>query len=158
MNISFISSGCYRGHSDGGNMKRLFRMYNLVYGLALVTVIVVSNALIASVESRITSYDRSIDNRNFCQLRLYQIQSYQGNPDKITRNKRRRFRRTQDKSIQTIGNHLKYEHVYIYSNSITHNIQYLVSWLEIKIFFNKTQVTAVGRCIEGQLFGEELLL
>ena len=158
MNISFISSGCYRGHSDGGNMKRLFRMYNLVYGLALVTVIVVSNALIASVESRITSYDRSIDNQNFCQLRLYQIQSYQGNPDKITSNKKRRFRRSQDKSIQTIGKAFKNEHVYIYANINLSKHSIFSKYIRSKNVFDKIQVTAVGRCIEGQLFGEELLL
>jgi len=46
----------------------------------------------------------SIDDQNFCQLDLYRIQHFQGDPDKIRRNKRhRRVRRGRDKSVRTIG-------------------------------------------------------
>ena len=84
-------------------MSMILRSNHLLYCFGFVLAIIALNPYITSVESEVISYGNSIDDRNFCQLRLYQIQSFQGNPDKITRNKRRRFRRGQDKSVQTIG-------------------------------------------------------
>ena len=81
----------------------ILRSKKLLYCFGFALAIGVIHPYITSVESKITSYESSIDNRNFCQLRLFQIQSFQGSPDKFYRNKRRRFRRGRDKSVQTIG-------------------------------------------------------
>lgn len=76
----------------------------LFYCFGLALTIVVLQPRIRSVEATSTSLRNSIDNQNFCQLQLYQIQSFRGNPDRIARNKRnRRIRRGRDKSARTIG-------------------------------------------------------
>ena len=84
-------------------MRMIFRSNHLLYCFGFALVIIALTTYITSVESKIISYGNSIDNRTFCQLRLYQIQSFQGNPDKFNRNRRRRFRRGHDKSVQTIS-------------------------------------------------------
>ena len=57
-----------------------------------------------------TAFENSIDDQNFCQLDLYRIQHFRGDPDKIRTNKRnRRVRRGRDKSVRTIGN----KHIYL---------------------------------------------
>jgi hypothetical protein len=79
----------------------------LFYCFGLALTIVVLQPRIRSVEATSTSLRNSIDNQNFCQLQLYQIQSFRGNPDRIARNKRnRRIRRGRDKSARTIGKNL----------------------------------------------------
>ena len=57
-----------------------------------------------------TAFENSIDDQNFCQLDLYRIQHFRGDPDKIRTNKRnRRVRRGRDKSVRTIGK----KHIYL---------------------------------------------
>merc|ERR1712241_613776 len=87
------------------NMKtKQYRVNYLLYCFGLALTLVVLQSSIGSVETTITSLRNSIDNQNFCQLQLYQIQSFRGNPDRIIRNKRnRRIRRGRDKSARTIG-------------------------------------------------------
>ena len=79
----------------------------LLYCFGLSLAIVALQPRIRSVDAAITSLRNSIDNQNFCQLQLYQIQSFRGNPDRIVRNNRnRRIRRGRDKSARTIGKYL----------------------------------------------------
>ena len=81
-----------------------YRVNYLLYCFGVALTVVVLQSSIGSVETTITSLRNSIDNQNFCQLQLYQIQSFRGNPDRIIRNKRnRRIRRGRDKSARTIG-------------------------------------------------------
>merc|ERR1712080_48847 len=87
------------------NMRiKQYRVNYLLYWFGLALAIVVLQSSISSVETTITSLRNSIDNQNFCQLQLYQIQSFRGNPDRIIRsNRNRRIRRGRDKSARTIG-------------------------------------------------------
>lgn len=72
-------------------------------GLAIVAIAFFHSG-IKSVQSNALSLRNSIDNQNYCQLQLFQIQSLRGEPDKIFSNKRaRKFRRGKDKSARTIG-------------------------------------------------------
>ena len=77
-------------------------LYSL--GFVILTISVLQSG-IKPVESTALSLRNSIDNQNYCQLQLFQIQSLRGRPDKIFNNKRiRKFRRGKDKSARTIGN------------------------------------------------------
>ena len=74
-----------------------------ILGLAILTIYVFHSG-IKPVQSTALSMRNSIDNQDYCQLQLFQIQSLRGNPDKIFNNKRvRKFRRGKDKSARTIG-------------------------------------------------------
>jgi len=76
-------------------------LYSL--GFVILTISVLQSG-IKPVESTALSLRNSIDNQNYCQLQLFQIQSLRGRPDKIFNNKRiRKFRRGKDKSARTIG-------------------------------------------------------
>ena len=72
-------------------------------GLTIVAITFLHSG-IKSVQSNALSLRNSIDNQNYCQLQLFQIQSLRGAPDKIFGTKRaRKFRRGKDKSARTIG-------------------------------------------------------
>ena len=87
-------------------MKMNYRCNNTksyMIGLAIVAITFFHSG-IKSVQSNALSLRNSIDNQNYCQLQLFQIQSLRGEPDKIFSNKRaRKFRRGKDKSARTIG-------------------------------------------------------
>ena len=87
--------------------------YSLYYlGLLLAIVVLYLHVELsdsALVATR-TAFENSIDDQNFCQLDLYRIQHFRGDPDKIRTNKRnRRVRRGRDKSVRTIGK----KHIYL---------------------------------------------
>ena len=87
-------------------MKMKYRCNNAtlyMIGLAIVAITFLHSG-IKSVQSNALSLRNSIDNQNYCQLQLFQIQSLRGAPDKIFSTKRaRKFRRGKDKSARTIG-------------------------------------------------------
>ena len=84
------------------------RSCSSLYYLGLLLAIVVLYLHVEKSDSAATSlrtaFENSIDDQNFCQLDLYRIQHFRGDPDKIRTNKRnRRVRRGRDKSVRTIG-------------------------------------------------------
>ena len=87
-------------------MKMNYCFNHILYSLGFVILTIsVLQSGIKPVESTALSLRNSIDNQNYCQLQLFQIQSLRGRPDKIFNNKRiRKFRRGKDKSARTIGN------------------------------------------------------
>ena len=79
-----------------------FNNFVYLFGLALTIILLCLD--FQPVQATSVSFRNSIDNNNFCQLQLYQIQFFGGNPDKIIRSKRnRKLRRGRDKSARTIG-------------------------------------------------------
>ena len=84
-------------------MRMNYRCNNTLYFIGL-AILAVSFLHIRPVQSTALSARNSIDNENYCQLQLFQIQSYRGTPDKIFNSKyARKFRRGKDKSARTIG-------------------------------------------------------
>ena len=107
-----MHSGTYsvRKESEYMIMKKHSSSSFYFLGLQLAIVVLylhVELSDLALVSSR-PPLGNSIDDQNFCQLDLYRIQHFQGDPDKIRTNKRhRRVRRGGDKSVRTIGkNHI----------------------------------------------------
>ena len=114
-------------------MKKNYHYSEKLYilGLAILTIYVFHSG-IKPVQSTALSMRNSIDNQDYCQLQLFQIQSLRGNPDKIFNNKRvRKFRRGKDKSARTIGKFsviyfviLKVQNTYICDVLIENTIVY----------------------------------
>ena len=90
------------------------RSNSLLYYSGLLLAIVVLYLHVELSDSALVSsrppLGNIIDDQNFCQLHLYRIQHFRGDPDKIRTNKRnRRVRRGRDKSVRTIGK----KHIYL---------------------------------------------
>ena len=89
------------------------RSSSSLYYLGLLLAIVVLYLHVEVSDSALVSsrppLGNIIDDQNFCQLHLYRIQHFRGDPDKIRSNKRnRRVRRGRDKSVRTIGKKHRY--------------------------------------------------
>ena len=71
---------------------------------ALLSIAMITPLFISSVESRTAlASNRGFDDAGKCQLKIYKVQSFQGNPDKIISNRRRRYRHGHDNSLRSIG-------------------------------------------------------